>query len=310
MNERTAISVFIDDTHVDPKGVFAQLADFCIAEHLKGKVSLIPSFSGSPRRGRPLGLDTSEEGREFLAGLRRLAAHGFDVHMELMTHDKLWDFETGEQRRDGPCEGIWLYDPTVHAEAYEKYFSGVLDVAAAGGVAINGISVPGCDCEDCASTWAAYETGGHDNLSSGAWQALLNLARRGRFGVPVVAVYSDEMDEAHPTRIMRSDGGYGVYDCRMDMSVQDQIGFSGNDADFYISADGRSGRIVDLVTSGATQCFFCSHWFSMNPTQPKGWETFRTIIRRINDHLDGRIEWMTPSDFGKRLLVQKSSLRD
>lgn len=297
---RTAVSLFIDDTHCEPVDAFAPLVDFCLAEGVRGKVSLIPALTADAARP-PLGPGQGPAVEAFLDGLRRIAEGGFDIHMELMTHDKLWDFATGAQRRDGPCEGIWLYEPDEAPAAYAAYLGHFLDAAQAVGITINGLLVPGCDCDACLTRWADLVAAGHTNVSPKLIEALLDLARAGRFGVPVVAVYSDEADADHPTRLMRAEGGFGVFDCRMDMSVQDQIGFAGTDADFYISDDGQSGRIVDLVRAGAAQCFFCAHWFTMNPTQPRGWQTFQTIIRRINARLSDRIEWVSPSTYGARL---------
>lgn len=300
---RTAISLFIDDTHFEPAGAFAPLVDFCLEQGLRGKVSLIPALSARDGRRPPLGDGALTEEAAFLAQLRRIAAGGFDVHMELMTHDKLWDFGAGRMRPDGPCEGIWLYDPAVPVAEYEAYLGGILEQGRKAGLTINGLSVPGCGCDGCLARWDALQAAGHTNVSDHAFQALLNLARQGRFGVPVVAVYSDEADEAHPTRLIRAEGGFGVYDCRLDMSVQDQIGFAGSNADFYITEDGSAGRIVDLVRQGAAQCFFCAHWYDMNPRQAEGWHTFQAIIRRINRHLGDRITWVKPSDYGAGLLA-------
>ncbi len=298
---RTAMSLFVDDTHARPIGAFSQLMEFCEAQGLRGKVSLIPAWGLKP--GQPLlGESTEPAALDFMAELARVGARGFDVHMELMTHDKLWDFAAGAMRQDGTCEGIWLYDPEVPVEAYEAYLGGILDHARAGGVTINGISVPGCDCESCEALTEKYLAGGHTNISHNAWQAVLNLAEAGRFGVPVVAVYSDEADARHPTQVMAERAGFGVYDCRLDISTLDQIGFDGIDIDFYISEDGKAGRIPELVQSGAAQCFFCAHWFSMNPGLPEGWGAFQEIVRRINATLADRVEWVKPSEYGQRLL--------
>lgn len=302
--KRTALSLFVDDTHFEPAGQFRSLVDFCITQGVRGKVSLIPALNGTLTglaTGRP------DPGAEawFLRQLSRAAAHGMDIHMELMTHGKLWDFAAGSQRSDGPCEGIWLYDPAVSQAEYEAYLGAILDHAARCGVTINGVSVPGCACQDCTRRWADLQAQGCFSVSDNAYAALLGLAAGGRMGVASVAVYADEADAAHPTRLILSTAGLSVYDARLDMSVEDLIGFGGqHDADFYISADGRQGRIADLVLAGADQCFFCAHWFAMNPTRPQGWRVFQEIIRRINATLGDKIEWVRPSDHGARLLAR------
>ena len=300
--KRTALSLFVDDTHFDPPDQVARLLAFCQDLGVRGKLSLISAFD-CLALGETFGMAAGAAQPAFLTALQGASARGFDVHMELMTHDVLWDFAAGHLHSGGPCEGIWLYDPEVSRADYTAYFGAVLDHAARSGVTINGVSVPGCDCARCADTWADLQARGHHVVSANAVSALLGLAVEGRFGVPVVALYSDEADASHPTALLRSQGRFAVYDARLDMSVQDRIGFDGRlDADFYISADGKSGRIAELVLSGADQCFFCAHWFSMNPSEGEGWQVFQEILHRIHDTLADRIAWVTPSAYGARLL--------
>jgi hypothetical protein len=298
---KTAVSLFVDDTHFEPHGHFKTLVEFCAEQGVRGKVSLISAMNGSLGCLATGQKETNAED-EFLKILRLAAESDMDVHMELMTHGKLWDFASGRQRSTGPCEGIWLYDPEVPQAEFHAYLGAILDQAAVAGITINGVSVPGCDCDDCGRRWADLQASGHSTVCDNAYAALLDLAAAGRMGVTSVACYADQSDETHPTRLIRRRGRYSVYDARLDVSVFDLIGFDGrHDVDFYISADGRRGRIPELVMNGALQCFFCAHWFSMNPTKPEGWQVFQDIIRRINTHLSDRIEWVRPSDYGARL---------
>jgi hypothetical protein len=298
---RTAIALFVDDTHFQPKGQFGKLVDFCAEQGVRGKFSLI-SAMGPNRGGLATGQTLSPAEAEFLHEIGRAATFAMDIHMELMTHDKLWDFAAGQQRSDGPCEGMWLYDPDTPKAEYVDYLGAILDHAARLGITINGVSVPGCACDECARRWVDLQARGHLTVSANAYEALLDLAAAGRMGVASVAVYADEADADHPTRTMCRRGEYSVYDARLDLVGADLIGFNGKlDVDFYVSADGQSGRIVQLVQAGAPSCFFCAHWFSMNPAQPEGWQGFQEIIRRINTHLADRIEWVRPSDYGARL---------
>jgi hypothetical protein len=298
---RTALSLFVDDTHFEPHGHFKTLVDFCAEQGVRGKVSLISALNGGLSCLATGQKPTDAEG-DFLKHLSRAAAFDMDVHMELMTHGKLWDFASGRQRVTGPCEGIWLYDPDVPQAEFHAYLGAILDHAARLGITINGLSVPGCDCDDCSLRWADLRDSGHSTVCENAYGALLDLAAAGRMGVTSVACYAEQADEMHPTSVIRRQGRHSVYDARLDISVEDLIGFDGkHDVDFYISADGRHGRIPELVMNGALQCFFCAHWFSMNPTKPEGWRVFQEIIRRINTRLSDRIEWVRPSDYGARL---------
>ena len=299
-----AISLFIDDTNMWPLGGVAALLDFCEAQGVRGKISLIPGLDVKPGQ-RHMGQKLAPDAVAFMSEMALAGARGFDVHMELMTHKGLWDFAADRVREDGQHEGVWLHEPEVPVAAYEAYFEGVLAAARAGGVAINGVTVPGCDCSACSSRLAQLRAEDHEGPSENAWQALLDLAERGGFGVPVVAVFHADADEARPMRIMASRDGFGVYDARMDVIDLDllrQGALTRADVDLFITEDGQSGHIADLVRAGAETCFFDMHWMKMNPANDEGWAAFREVIRRINATLGDRVAWVKPSDYGRRLL--------
>ena len=69
------------------------------------------------------------------------------------------------------------------------------------------------------------------------------------------------------------------------------------DADYYITADGASGRIVELVRAGVPYCLFYAHWQGLNPSNGAGWDAFTRVIGRVQKHLSDRIVWMRPSAF-------------
>jgi hypothetical protein len=71
------------------------------------------------------------------------------------------------------------------------------------------------------------------------------------------------------------------------------------DADYYISADGRAGRIVELVESSAPYCLFYAHWQGLNPANGIGWPVFTQVVERVRQHLGERIVWARPSEVGK-----------
>lgn len=298
---KTTLSLFIDDTHFVPHGQFRAVVDFCLAQGVCGKVSLIAGLGGEPTK-LAMGQAPSPEEWEFLDQLKRIAAGGMDIHMEMMTHAKLWDFGEQKMRSSGPCEGAWLYDPAVSQAEYQAYIGAILDHAARYGITINGISVPGCICDDCRKMWEVLAQRGQSQLSDTAIAAVLALATQGKWGVPAVAIYSDEADAENPTRVIARQDDLCVFDARLNLSVQDLIGFDGkHDSDYYISADGTCGKIPELVNAGAPHFLFCAHWFDMNPTKPAGWHAFQDIILRINSLLGDRIEWARPSDIGARL---------
>ena len=72
------------------------------------------------------------------------------------------------------------------------------------------------------------------------------------------------------------------------------------DADYYITADGKSGIVVRHVAAGAPYCLFYGHWQGLNPVNGLGWKAFNTVVERIRQHLEGRVVWMRPSEITDR----------
>jgi hypothetical protein len=104
---------------------------------------------------------------------------------------------------------------------------------------------------------------------------------------------------------MAAEGGYGVY--ALPPNAGDHFGVWLNDpkyvnADYYISADGQAGRIVELVRKQAPYAIFFTHWQGLNPINGVGWEAFTQVIRRIQKHLRDQVTWMRPSEYTDCLL--------
>jgi hypothetical protein len=103
---------------------------------------------------------------------------------------------------------------------------------------------------------------------------------------------------------MAGDGDYGVYD--FGPNAADQFGIWDNtldrvSADYYITADGASGSIVELVRSGAPYCLFYAHWQGLNPATGVGWHAFTEVVARVRKFLSDKVEWMRPSAYTDRV---------
>jgi hypothetical protein len=108
--KRTAVSMFLDDSHFAPHGAFGEFVDFAIDQGLLGKFSVILGFNW--RQGHDLlSRPSREDQKAFLKDVERAMGYGLDAHMELMTHRRMWDFGAQRERDDGPCEGMWLFEP-------------------------------------------------------------------------------------------------------------------------------------------------------------------------------------------------------
>ena len=76
-------------------------------------------------------------------------------------------------------------------------------------------------------------------------------------------------------------------------------------ADYYITEDGKGGRIVGLLQIEAPYCAFYMHWQGVNPHDGVGWTAFVEVVRRIRKFCAHQVEWMRPSDLAKRTHAKK-----
>ena len=218
--------------------------------------------------------------------------------MELMTHGGLFDFRLGRPPDGAQHEGIWLYEPGVSVDQYESYFTQIVEEGEKIGVRFTGVTWPGCLCDVCTRRYAELRKNGPLAENPNLWKALLNVAKRGKFRGPTVPCFLLGGTEEHPLKAMASEGRYGVYD--LYPNAKDHFGIWENDptrvsADFYITADGKAGRLVEKIRAGAPRCVFCGHWQGMNPAKGVGWTAFKQVIARLQEHYADRVVWMRPS---------------
>lgn len=298
--QKTVLSFYVDDTnpYVAPPAAFAQFLDFVAGEGAAGESSVILGYDWEGHGELSAPREAVEEA--YAEQARRAFACGIDSHCELYTH--YWRYNFAEQRREvgGIHEGLWLYEPAVSAAEYEAYFAHILDHGERIGLRFSGLTWPGCGCAVCRGRYAELHAAGISQPNPGVWQALLNLARAGRFRGPnVVTFFDTEVELARATRTA-GDGAHGVY--TLPPNADDRFGDWRNDpnhvdADYYISADGQTGKIVEIARAGEPYCVFYTHWQGLNPANGCGWDAFTQVVRRVNQHLREQVAWMRPSQY-------------
>jgi hypothetical protein len=295
---KTVLSFYVDDTNPYIAGVqaFKDFLDFVAAEGIAGESSVILGFDWEDHGllSRP----TTDEQRAYIEQLHRAYQCGIDSHMELMTHGGLLDFRTGRAPAGTEHEGIWLYEPHVSVEEYESYFGHIVEEGERIGVRFTGVTWPGCSCAICDRRFGELFKGGPHIENPNLWKALLNLAKQRKFRGPTVPCFILGGSEEHPLKLMAGDGPFGVYD--LYPNAGDYFGIWENNparvnADYYITANGESGRMVEKILTGAPRCVFYTHWQGVNPGNGVGWKAFQQVVYRIRKYYDNRVVWMRPS---------------
>lgn len=299
---RTVLSFYCDDTGpgVAGPGAFRTFLDYCKANGIAGESSVILGGDGSSITRNP-----GAAGREYLEQVRRAWECGIDSHMEIMTHGGRFDFAANRAPDGAGHEGLWLYEPAVALEEYERYLASIIAEGEREGVRFTGLTWPGCSCEVCSRRYDELRAAGGYVPNPNLWKALLHLSEQGRFRGPASPCFFESSETDFGLHLKAGSGGHAVYDFMP--NAGDRFGSWGNglayvDADYYITAAGKSGILLDHISRGAPYVLFYAHWQGLNPGNGVGWKAFTTVIDRIRAHLRGLVVWMRPADVAAQYL--------
>lgn len=294
--KKMILSFYLDDTN--PKIVsaeaFRQFTEYCSLHGIKGESSFIPGYAGKSILNEP-----DQNQSDYIEFVKQAWSKGIDSHMEIMTHNTLFNFETGIKNEGGIHEGLWLHEPDVTVRVYQEYFSDILSEAEKAGIKYTGLTWPGCGCEACTKRYAELKQQGPLKINQAAFDALLNLAKNDKFRSRVMPIFYEASETEFGIHKRAADGKYGVYD--LQPNAMDHFGIWENSTsrvnpDYYITEDGKSGIIVKHLVNNAPYCMWYMHWQGLNPENGVGWEAFKTVTGRIKKHLSDKVIWMRPSD--------------
>lgn len=298
--EKTILSFYCDDTnpyHAPPEA-FKTFLDFVASEGIAGESSVIFGYDWTEHGliSRP----ATQAQSAYLEQVQRAFSCGIDSQFELMTHAGLFDFAQGNISPGAIHEGVWLFEPAVTVDEYETYFKCILAEGERLGIHFTGLTQPGCSCEACTRRYQELHAAGVTEPNPNVWQALLNLAKAGKFRGPSVPCFFGGALEQGSAKLMAGDRLHGVFD--LPPNTEDRFGKWENDpghvnADYYITADGQSGRIVGLVRAHAPYCLFYAHWQGLNPANGVGWNSFTNMVQRVQKYLHKDVIWMRPSAY-------------
>ncbi len=297
---KTILSFYCDDTspYVAGAEAFGTFLDFCAEQRIAAESSCILGMDG-----HSMARNSNEQGQAFLLQVQRAWQCGVGTHLELMTHHGLFDFKANREPEGAVHEGLWLYEPAVTEGEYEHYLRDILAEGERAGIKFTGLTCPGCGCKTCQQRYAALRASGHSTPNLALWQALLSLAKKGKFRSRTVPCFFDSSEKEYGLHRKANDGRWAVFDLMP--NAMDHFGIWENNpdrvnADYYITADGKSGVIIRHVEAKSPYCIWYSHWQGLNPAKGVGWRAFTTVVERIRRHLGDRVVWMRPSDITDR----------
>jgi hypothetical protein len=307
---KTPISLIIDDgSPVDPlfyeipgyetpflvpREFTRQVVETFEQFDLRGKFTVIPMPSCLGRIDQSLKRVSPNHLEGFLQLVRDRIAPRFDITPEFLTHMRAYDLKTGQYEHI--YEDVWISQAPL--EEIVEYFVLAFTILKNVGLTATGITSPwnsGIDVEKKyaqALAEAQWKMFGrkltwyflHSTGSGKPRQCSIEYENPGRSQVVVsVPANADDIfwSMERPTRAER-------------------MQFINDGIDRLVSADGRTGRIRQLIESGHPVVLL-THWQSLY-TQGTGLglEGLRALVERIQKVFGNSLEWVSCSERARR----------
>jgi len=310
---KTPISLIIDDgSPVDPlfyelpgyETPFLVPAEFTqrVAEtferfDLRGKFTVIPMPSCLGRIDQSLQRVPAEHLANFLKLVRERILPRFDITPEFLTHLRAYDLKSGSYQHI--YEDAWISRAPL--EEVVEYFALAFTILNNVGLPATGITSPWVSGIDVEKKYAQA-------LAEAQWKVF-------RRKLTWYFLHCTSWDTPRPCSIEYEDPGRGQIVVSVPANTNDifwsmeqptrdeRLAFIKEGIDRVVSADGRSGRIRELIESGCP-VVLVTHWQSLY-TQGTGLglEGLATLAERIQKVFGNSLEWVSCSELARRYVL-------
>jgi hypothetical protein len=281
--------------HEIPDDFVRRFGDWCGENGVKGKYSVVP-FPACVGR---LDLEVPGWTREEIAASIRLVrdrlTSNWDIHPEMVTHTRIIDLKTGHPvPQTGPSYmENWNWCAGRSVDEIASYMAYGLQILHNIGLPCEGLTTPGGF--------------GHDarpQLAQATLEAVRQVFRaeiphyfhttldQGQESVAPRVEYASGLDSSDPRCVVHVLGCTGDWTGNWDCSTTPE-------PDRFISADLRSGRLVEIIGRGEPACLLC-HWTGIHYNgRELGFQCFQTVVQRLRQRYGNTIRWMKLSEIAR-----------
>ncbi len=263
---------------VHPESFTREFAEFCLAEGVRGKFSIVPYPAALGRVDETLPLFGRGQQDSWMAMCRELIVPAFDITPEMLTHTVLVDPETLQPIDRSIWEQYdWRALPEDEPERVISYISKACEILVQAGFSPQGVTSPGGFGHKTIPFYAKMagegvrQATGHDVPFF--FQQVTNESDDDIVESPVW--YADEQAGTAVGEIIASTGDW----------TGSWTGYGEVDADRYITADLQSGRLPVLIDHGQP-AILISHWqgfYGMHDNDRRGFDAFKTVVHRLRE---------------------------
>ncbi len=310
---KTGISLIVDDgSPVDP--LFYELPgyetpflvphDFTrrVAEtfdrfDIRGKFTIIPMPSCLGRIDKGLKRVPPDHLEGFLEIVRNRIAPRFDITPEFLTHLRAYNLKTGDYQHI--YEDVWISNAPL--EEIVEYFVLAFTILKDVGLNATGITSPWVSGIDVEKKYAQA-------LADAQWKVFSRkltwyFLHSTGWGKPWQCSIEYEAPERSQVVVSVPSNSEDIFWSMERPTRQERLRFINEGIDRLVSADGRSGRIRQLMESG-NPVVLVTHWQSLY-TQGTGLglEGLGLLAERIRKVFGSDLEWIECSEMARRHVV-------
>jgi hypothetical protein len=266
---------------------------------LRGKITMIPMPSCLGRLDKSLKRVPADHLQAFLKIVRERIAPRFDITPEFLTHLRAYDLKKGDYQHI--FEDVWITRAPL--EEIVEYFVLAFQILQNVGLPATGITSPWVSGIDVEKKYAQA-------LAEAQWKVFQRKVTwyflyAADWGEPRKLSVEYEAPERGQVVVSVPANGPDTF-WSMELPREKRQEFINHNIDRMLSADGRTGRIRQLIDSGHP-VILLSHWQSLY-TQGTGLglEGLGALAERIHKVFGKNIEWISCSERAQRFVSQRA----
>ncbi len=277
-----------------PDAFVREFGEWCRERGVKGKYSCIPYPACVGWLDRDMPGWSKGELRDSVKLVRDFMTPDWDIHPEMVTHTWVIDPKTGrahDQRDEDHLEN-WGWSQNKSADELATYMAYALKVLKSVGLPCEGITTPG-----------GFGNKNRDALARATFQSCRDVHRaeiphyfRHLFTDPKQSVaprveFAAGLETDKPECVVSIIGCTGDWFGGWDGLVPGKV-------DQFITADGKGGRLPEVIASGEPAIMVC-HWPGIYFNGERvGFSIFKEVVKRLNSTYD-HLVWMKLSEISR-----------
>ena len=286
-----------------PDAFVRKFGEWCAGAGVKGKYSIVPYPACVGRLDRMLPGWTQRELNDSLELVRSLMLPNWDIHPEMVTHSRVIDTKTGHPYPDHSLKFMenWEWTTGRSADEIANYLAYALTILKNVGLPCEGVTTPGGFGNKALPQLAqASLQSVRDVFNAEIPHYFRHLYSEGNESVAPRVEYVSGLDGNDPRCVVSIIGCSGDWTGGWDNTPP-------GGADKFITADGQSGRMVDVVQRGEP-AFALAHWTGIYWNgQELGFKVWQEVVRRLHAHFDNLL-WMKLSEVSRYWAARELTL--